>query len=70
MSDRIKLCFNQEVKKMARPPTFQCLQEQAQKAFSQEIGMTFKFHYIDLSEDDHDEITISNDDDLEEAYSF
>jgi len=40
------------------------------KSFKLEIGLTLRFYYIDDSEQQAEEITISNDDDLSEAYNF
>jgi hypothetical protein len=70
MTDKIKLAFNGEVKKASKPHDFQTLIDLTSKSFKLEIGLTLRFYYIDDSEQQAEEITISNDDDLSEAYNF
>lgn len=70
MTEKIKLAFNGEVKKTQKPHNYQSLIDQTAKAFKLEIGLTLRFYYIDDSESEAEEITISNDDDLSEAFSF
>lgn len=64
-SNRIKVVFKSETKKFKKPETFESLLSMTQKAYGASLPPTFKFFY---SDSDGDIISISCQEDLEEAY--
>jgi hypothetical protein len=63
---QVKVTFNNETKKFKKPTDYGGLLLATQKAFGETLPPTFKFFYTDS---DGDMISISNQEDLEEAFS-
>jgi hypothetical protein len=66
MSQQIKVIFLNETKKFKKPADYQTLVIQTEKAFGPSLPKNFKFFYQDP---EGDLISISCQEDLEEAYS-
>lgn len=60
----IKICFNGETKRIKKPVTYFDLLKSTSNIFK--LPDFFKFVYLD---EDNDKITITTNDDLEEAFS-
>jgi hypothetical protein len=63
---QVKLTYQNEIKKLRKPNDYESLKSQAMKAFA-DLPKDFKFFYIDS---DGDTISISNQDDFEEAIDY
>lgn len=63
-TNQVKVTFKNETKKFKRPSDFEGLLQQTIKAFGNKLPASFKFFYVDA---DHDLISISCQEDLEEA---
>jgi hypothetical protein len=66
MSQQIKVIYKNETKKFKKPNDYESLIQQTQKAFGSTLPKNFKFFYQDP---EGDLISISCQEDLEEAYS-
>jgi PB1 domain len=66
MSTQIKVIFKNETKKFRKPEDYASLHQQTVKAFGSSLPKNFKFFYQDP---EGDLISISCQEDLEEAYS-
>lgn len=65
-TQQLKVIFKNETKKFKKPAEYDLLLQQTQKAFGSTLPKNFKFFYQDP---DGDLISISCQEDLEEAYA-